>query len=307
MVRGGAAVILALTLLAMLATVSSVGAQTGYAFRPQPEGSSPEDVLYSIDMQTGQAVKIGPAGGFMGVESFSFDPGCKTLYGVDDVTDQLVTCSTETGTCAAVGALGVDITDTGLAFGADGTLYMSTDAPKPSMLYKLDPKTGHATLIGKQGQEVTGLAADTTGLYGLGGDGRDNLVKLDTTTGHATQIGALHTVVLVDGGVDFDSHGALWGIHPGSVGRVGHSQTFTIDTATGAATIVAQVKDASSGALLDGFKGLAIADGVCRTLAPPPPPPPPPPAPGIPTLATWGLAALGLLLTACGIVLLRRQ
>jgi hypothetical protein len=305
MVRGGAAVILALVLLA---TAASAGAQTGYAFRPQPGGSSPEDILYSIDMQTGQAVKIGPAGGFMGVESFSFDLGCQNLYGVDDVTDQLVTCNIATGACTPVGPLGVNITDTGLAFTADGSLYMSTDAPKPSKLYKIDPKTGHATLIGIQGQEVTGLAADKTGLYGLGGDGRDNLVKLDTTTGHATAIGALRTAVLVDGGIDFDAKGVLWGIHPGSVGRVGHSETFTIDTATGAATIVAPVRDVGTGALLDGFKGLAIADGVCRTLGPPPPPPPPPaPVTAIPTLATWGLAALGLLLTACGIALLRRH
>src|ERR1700704_5490961 len=107
MVRGGAAVILALTLLAMSATVSSVEAQTGYAFRPQPEGESPQDILYSIDMQTGQAVKIGPAGGFMGVESFSFDLGCRNLYGVDDVTDKLVTCSIATGACTPVGPLGV--------------------------------------------------------------------------------------------------------------------------------------------------------------------------------------------------------
>jgi hypothetical protein len=310
MVRGGAAVILSVSLflMAMVFPAGPAGAQTGYATRAEGSGSSPQDFLYSIDMQTGLATKIGPAGGFMGVESFTFDPGCKTLYGVDDVTDQLVTCDVQSGTCTAVGPLGVDITDTGLAFGADGILYMSTDAPKPSKIYKLDPKTGAATLLGAQGQEVTGLAADKTGLYGLGGDGRDNLVKIDTATGHATVIGPLKTVVLVDGGIDFDAGGALWGIHPGSVGRVGHSQTLKIDTATGAATIVAQVKDAAGGSYLDGFKGLAIADGVCKNLLPPPPPPPPNQGPTeIPTLAAWGLAALALVLTACGVLVLRRR
>lgn len=304
MVRGGSALILS---LALLAAVSPTAAQTGYSTRPEGAGSSPHDVLYAIDLPTGLATKIGPAGGFMGVESFTFDLGCKTLYGVDDVTDQLVACDVQSGTCTAVGPLGVDITDTGLAFGADGILYMSTDAPKPSKIYKLDPKTGAATLLGAQGQEVTGLAADKTGLYGLGGDGRDNLVKIDTATGKATTIGALKTVVLVDGGIDFDAGGTLWGIHPGSVGRVGHSQTLKIDTATGAATIVAQVKDASSGSFLDGFKGLAIADGVCKSLAPPPPPPPPPPATAIPTLEAWGLAALALALTAGGLLRLRHR
>jgi len=310
MVRGGSALILSLALLAaLLAAISfPAAAQTGYSTRAEGSGSNPQDFLYAIDLPTGVATKIGPAGGFMGVESFTFDPGCKTLYGVDDVTDQLVTCDIQSGTCTAVGPLGVDITDTGLAFGADGVLYMSTDAPKPSKIYKLDPKTGAATLLGDQGQEVTGLAADKTGLYGLGGDGRDNLVKIDTATGHAAVIGPLRSAVLVDGGIDFDADGNLWGIHPGSVGRVGHSQTMKIDTATGAATIVAEVRG-TNGSYLDGFKGLAVADGICRNLAPPPPPPPPPPQSPVetPTLATWGLAALAVALAACGFLALRNR
>jgi hypothetical protein len=304
MVRSGAAVIPSLFLLVSL-SASPAGAQTGYSTRPSFSSSSPDDLLYAIDLQTGMATKIGSAGGFQGVESFTFDPGCKTLYGVDDVTDQLVTCDIQSGTCKAVGPLGVDITDTGLAFGADGILYMSTDAPKPSKIYKLNPATGKATLLGAMGQEVTGLAADRTGLYGLGGDGRNNLVKIETATGQATTLGPLKTVVLVDGGIDFDADGTLWGIHPGSVGRVGHSQTFKIDLATGAATIVAQVKDAANGSLLDGFKGLAIADGVCKNLAPPPPPPGGA-AIAIPALEAWGIAALTLILTACAIASLRK-
>jgi len=301
--RGGSALILSLALLAL---ASQAGAQTGYAMRAEASGSSPKDVLYAIDMKSGQARRIGSGAGFQGVESFTFGDGCETLYGVDDVTDQLVTCDVGSGVCTAVGPLGVDITDTGLAYGADGLLYMSTDAPKPSKLYRVDARTGRATLIGPQGQEVTGLAADQTGLFGLGGDGRNNLVKLDTATGQATVVGPLKTVVLVDGGIDFDAGGTLWGIHPGSVGRVGHSQTFKINTATGAATIVAEVRDASSGSTLDGFKGLAIADGICSQLGPPTPPPNQN-VTEVPTLEDWGLAALALALTACGVVALRRS
>jgi len=298
--RGSSVLIL---FLALLAPASQAGAQTGYAMRAERSGSSPQDVLYAIDMKSGQAQRIGSAGGFQGLESFTFGDGCKTLYSVDDVTDQLVTCDIQSGACTAVGPLGVDITDTGLAYGADGLLYMSTDAPKPSKLYKVDAATGKATLIGNQGQEVTGLAADQSGLYGLGGDGRDNLVKLDTATGQATSIGPLKTVVLVDGGIDFDAGGTLWGIHPGSVGRVGHSQTFRIDTATGAATIVAEVRDAGSGSFLDGFKGLAIANGICSQLGPPTPGQDPT---EVPALDDWGLAALALALIACAVVALRR-
>jgi hypothetical protein len=308
MARGCPALILSMILLA----AAPAAAQLGYSIRSDGPSPSQDDILYSIDMQTGLATKIGSAVGFEDVEGLTFDPGCTTLYGVDDEADQLVTCDVDAGVCHAVGPLGVDITDTGLAFGADGNLYLSTDAPKrPTNFYKVDIHTGAATRIGDQGQEVTGLAADRSGVYGLGGDGASNLVKIDTATGHATAIGPLRTVVLVDGGLDISVDGTLWGIHDGSVGRVGHAQTFTIDRVTGRATVVADVKDAATGSFLDGLEGLAIAQGICRNILPPPPPPPPPPSQGgsaeVPTLGTWGLAALVLALTACGVLALRRR
>jgi hypothetical protein len=307
MVRRGAALILSLAFVPGLLAFPAL-AQTAYSVRSDGPSASQDDILYSIDLQTGKAVKIGSAVGFEDVESFTFDPGCKTLYGVDDEKDVLVTCDVETGTCKEVGPLGVDITDTGLAWGADGNLYMSTDAPKkPTNFYKIDPKTGAATRIGDQGQEVTGLAADRGGVFGLGGDGTSNLVRINTETGKATAIGPLKTVVLVDGGLDIAADGTLWGIHDGSVGRVGHAQTFTVDLKTGAATVVATVKDAVSGAALDGFEGLAIADGVCKNLVDAPPPPPRQSPTEIPALGSWGFAALALALTALGVLALRRR
>jgi hypothetical protein len=310
MVRGGAVLILFLALFAGMTPVSPVSpalALTAYSVRSDGPSPSQDDILYSIDLQTGQAIRIGTAVGFEDVESLTFDPGCRVLYGVDDETDQLVTSDIGEGTCHAVGPLGVDITDTGLAFGPDGILYMSTDAPKkPTNFYRIAVKTGKATLLGDQGQEVTGLAGNGTGVYGLGGDGASNLVKMDLSTGKANKIGPLKNVMLVDGGLDFDADGILWGIHDGSVGRVGYSQTFTVDTATGTATIVAPVKDAATGSNLDGFEGLAIANGSCTNFFPPPP------VSGgaaqeIPTLGSWGLAALALALTALGVLALRRR
>jgi hypothetical protein len=185
---------------------------------------------------------------------------------------------------------------------------MSTDSPKhPTNLYRVTVKTGRATLIGDQGQEVTGLAGNRFGIYGLGGDGMSNLVKMDLPAGKAIKIGPLKNVTLVDGGLDFDAENALWGIHDGSVGRVGYSQTFKIDTSTGVATVVAPVKDAVTGATLDGFEGLAIADGACKNLFTPPPSSSGGGAAEIPTLGAWGFAALALALTALGILALRRR
>src|SRR5689334_6168314 len=168
------ALFLALALAMVMAAPALAAVGTGYSV--QSDGSQK---LYRIDLATGVATPVG-ASGFEGIEGLAFEPGCKKLYGVDDVKDRLVTCDLETGGCTTVGSLGVDITDTGLSFAADSRLFMSTDAPKnPLRFFALDPKTGSAAWIGNQGTEVTGLAGNMFGLYGLGGDGKDNLVIVE--------------------------------------------------------------------------------------------------------------------------------
>jgi hypothetical protein len=256
-----------------------------------------DDYLYRIDLATGVATPLGPTG-FEDVEGLSFNADCATLYGVDDTTDRLLTCDTETGACTQVGALGVDITDTGLAF-LGTRLFMSTDAPKnPSRFYQVDPLLGTATLVGPQPQEVTGLAAGPLGVFGLGGDGRDNLVEIDPVTGAATVIGSLGTVEPSDGGLDFDAEGVLWGIE--DRGLRNPSRIFRVSTTTGAATLGPTVHLANNTNLV-GFEGLAIDEGVCSVLAA---------APGltdVPTLGEWGLIALTALLSLAGLAVLRRR
>jgi hypothetical protein len=285
-----------LLLLASTAVASPVSAGiTAYSIQ-----SDGDDKLYRIDLQTGVSTPVGKTG-YDGVESLSFDPGCKTLYGVDDVKDRLVTCDVATGACQSVGSLGVDITDTGLAFANDGNLYMSTDAPKnPIRFYRIDPRTGMASSVGVQGREVTGLAADQTGLYGLGGDGTDVLVTVDPASGAATVVGPLQHVTLQDGGLDFSHDGVLYGIDDISSGSGKPSQIFTIDKRTGEVTVVATTRD-PAGKPIHGFEGLAIADGICGvrgfgSLAA-----------NIPTLSEWTLALLALALTAAGVRTLRKR
>lgn len=281
----------------LLAGALPLAAQTGYSVRSDGNDSQ-DDVLFSIDMKTGLATPIGPTG-FEDVEGLTFDRACKTLFGVDDVTDRLLSCDIQTGDCQQVGNLGVDITDTGLAFGSDLQLYMSTDAPKnPTLLYRVDMGTGTATPVGDQGQEVTGLAANTTGLYGLGGDGRNNLVRINPVSGETTSIGPLKTVAPRDGGLDFDSSGVLWGIEDG--GLRNPSRIFTVNLETGEATVGATIHN-ENGEDLVGFEGLAIKDGVCSVVvqgggAEP-----------IPSLGGWGLIALAALVTGTGLVVLRRM
>jgi len=211
--------------------------------------------LWAIDLTTGVATPIGPTG-FADMESLSFS-ATGVLYSVDDASDRLVTCNVNTGACTAVGLLGVNIMDTGLAIDGGGWMWMVTDMPAPTTFYRLDPNTGAATPIGTQGQRVTGLAFGHGVLYGLGGDYTDNLVTVNRATGAATNVGPLGAVSLVDGGIDFDGEGVLWGIGDPSVVTCLPSQIFTINRATGAATFVATVVD-ENGNPLCGFESLAI-------------------------------------------------
>ena len=230
--------------------------------------SDDTDNLWSIDLTTGVATRIGPTG-FSDVESLSFSP-TGVLYGVDDTTRQLVTCSIETGACTAVGPMGVFFQDTGLSFSDDGRLWMSTDEPiDPYNFYRLNPNTGAATLIGDEGQEVTGLAFRGGVMYGLGGDKKNNLVRVNLGTGLATLVGGLGTVSLMDGGIDFDGAGVLWGIGDPELTLLLPSKIFTINTATGAATVVATVTN-SDGRALGGFESLAIWPGEEAAFVPEP-------------------------------------
>jgi hypothetical protein len=294
---------LALAALAFLMTAAAAGAgEIGYSVQSDATGRA-GDHLFRIDLSTGDATDLG-ATGFEDVESLALAPGCGTLYAVDDVSDRLLVCDKERGACKVVGGLGVDVTDTGLTFSDNGILYMSTDAPKdPARLYRLDPATGRATAVGSQGQEVTGLGGTfsrpscRSGLFGLGGDGRNNLVCLDPATGEARRIGPLRNVSLNDGGLDFGSDDALYGLAdaPRQSTRV-----ITFDLETGAATAIATVR--IGGREAGGFEGLAIEGGACS-------PDRPPSAARMvdaPALGGWGLAALAAALAAVGLAALRR-
>ena len=281
----------------LLAGALPLAAQTGYSVRSDGNDRQ-DDFLFAIDLKTGQATPIGPTG-FEDVEGLTFDRACKNLFGVDDVTDRLLTCDITTGACQQVGNLGVDITDTGLAFGSDLQLYMSTDAPKnPTLLYRVSTADGTATPVADQGQEVTGLAANMTGLYGLGGDGRNNLVRINPANGEVTSIGPLKTVEPRDGGLDFDADGVLWGIEDG--GLRNPSRIFTVEPETGAATVVATIH-LEDGTDLVGFEGLAVKDGICSVVVQGGAAEP------IPTLGGWGLAALAALVTGTGLFVIRRM
>jgi hypothetical protein len=265
--------------------------QTAYSVK-----SDGDDALYSLDLRSGEARRLGPTG-FADVESLAFSPGCAQLYGIDDVRDLLLACNRDNGACTAVGPLQVDVTDTGLAFSHDGRLFMSTDAPKPPRLYQIDLVSGRADLVGNQGVEITGLtgrhptAACPSGLHGLEGDANAaskpaRLFCLDTGSGAATAIGRLEAVDPVDGGIEFSNAGALWGLED-------EGTIFAIDAGTGRAGVVHRADPSRR-----GFESLAIDDGTCAGLRLPP-------ALDVPA-APWALALLAVALAVGGLLLSRR-
>jgi hypothetical protein len=105
-------------------------------------------------------------------------------------------------------------------------------------LYIIDKTTGSATLIGPHGPVesfIGALAFDSNGvLYGISASEDAKLYRIDPTSGAATAVGALGIGFVFEGGLDFAS-GQLFGVDQGSAVN---AKTFTINTATGAATVL---------------------------------------------------------------------
>lgn len=113
------------------------------------------------------------------------------------------------------------------------------DTPGPSSLYKIDPATGAATLIGTDlGYPVNSIAIDpTTGImYGSTANWSDfdyfgRLLKINPDTGSATVIGPTGFLYCCRV-ITFNSAGELWGWEEDDDSPV------TINKSTGAASLV---------------------------------------------------------------------
>ncbi|MBK6726909.1 MAG: hypothetical protein IPG63_06540 [Xanthomonadales bacterium] len=223
--------------------------------------------LYRIDLASGQTSLIGETG-FNDVEGLAMAAD-GVLYGLVDSTKTLITIDKASGHGTMVGGgtgntglsgQGVgqfDALDFGLAFTCDGRLFASSDTVKK--LWQIDRASGHATLVGDLGFQITGLGADGGGLYGLGSQGDEGVYRINSTTAASTRLGVLApNLVFADGGLDFDAEGRLWAIldyRPPDDNRP--SDIVRVDLNSGAATFVSTT--------LPEMEGLAIGPTpVCR-------------------------------------------
>jgi len=209
------------------------------------------DVLYSLDLASGTATPIGDTG-FPAVRGLSFDPTTSILYGIDQTTDELITIDTKTGAGKAVGALGVDGIG-GLAFNSSGDLFYVYEVDQT--LYSVNKSTGAATAIGSTGVSITGLSFSSDGtLYGFADIPDNSLYAVDPTDGSSTLIGPLG-FEFVDGGIDFDEFGSLWGVFD-------NGDFGTFDVSTGALTI-----HGNHGIAMSGLAIMRIPEPVCPSDA----------------------------------------
>lgn len=224
------------------------------------------NILYRVDLANGQATAVGPIG-FADVEGLALAAD-GTLYGVADagtgeanasITDLLIRINTATGAGTLVGPLGLQgqgpsgNLDYGLAFTADGRLWLSSDVTQ--QLWEVAPATGAARLVGTTGRSISGLAARANELFGVSVDAAPSLYRIDPVTAAAVLVGPLNVGgVVADAGLDFDAAGQLWAVLDPEPSAEGASRVANVNPATGAGAIRASFSIASV-----GMEGLAIA------------------------------------------------
>lgn len=192
-----------------------------------------------------------------GIVAWSVAPAAAALLGTAPDTSELIQIDPNTGAGTVIGSTGFGIID-GLAFDPlTGTLYGSDSTN--FLLLTLDPATGARTVIGSLGDPVFGLAFDpnTNTLYGSN-VGTGDLIIIDPATAATVSVGAMGANV---SGLAFDPNGNIL------YGTDG-AQLLTLDTATGAATLVGLLNNfGAEGLAFDPFTNTLYGVGPDITQA----------------------------------------
>ena len=227
-------------------------------------GSNQFQELFSIDVTTGAGTFITSAPESTEIEYLGFS-GFGTLFAESTDGDQEFFTLDETTGAVINTVLHAGGALTGLEF-IGGTLYGAfiSSGSGPSTLVTMDTTTGIFTSIGATGYgPISGLAWDGSTLFGVtnGSSGPSDLLTIDITTGAASLVGALGTGFDHTGSIEFGENGVLYaGFAQNNSAGLG-GWLASVDTATGAATIIGDTGFSS-------ITGLALA----REQAPVPEP-----------------------------------
>ena len=198
--------------------------------------------LYLIELLTGSTTLVGSTG-TNGVAGLTFGQN-SVLYAVDEVSDELYTINTRTAEATLVGHLGIDVTEPGLAFDSDNTLYL-VEGSTNGRLYTIDTVTGSASLVGSfEADYIDAISWDGINMWALGSNGSNKLYRLDQNLATSTLVHDLDNVSLSkQAGLTTDIEGDLWAIDEDGT-------LFEIDTSTGDATTIHQIAS--------GFESIAV-------------------------------------------------
>jgi DNA-binding beta-propeller fold protein YncE len=245
--------------------------------------------------------------------------------------DDLLTIDTDTLAVGTVGQLGVDFYWSGLAYDPGSDVLYGVDGRAGQFdLYSIDRVTGAATSIGNHGVgELFGLAFDTgtNTLYASQLHGSENLYTIDVQTAQASLVGPLTGSPGI-GGLAYDStRDMLIGWHDFT------GDIYSINRATGEATLLADNVDASDGGLaydpdkdliwgvditnggslfsLDPANGYALTNDILTSIQGEPVglayASGAPSAAPVPALSFWSIALLALVLAGAGLLVGFRQ
>lgn len=219
--------------------------------------------LYTIDLSTGAATLVGSTG-LRDIADIAYDLPSSTMYALTVGAD-LYTINTSTGAATFVAARAGTTPEGSLAFLLQtGQLFTTAS----DVLGNVSTSTAAFTSLGgaasSSDTDISGLAFDVPGRlfgYAKNGSGEDSLVRFDTATGASTRVGLTGITASASvGGLAFErSTGRLFLTDGGAL--------HTVDTLTGAATLVGQHGRT-------GFSGIAFI-----------------PAPGALALLGFGLLA----------------
>lgn len=198
--------------------------------------------LYLIELITGNSTLIGTTSA-TNIAGLTFGSN-HILYAVDELNNTLYTIDTTTAEATLIGNLGVEVSQPGLTYGSDNTLYM-VEGGSTGKLYSLDVLTGSASLIGAfEGDYIDAISWDGVHLWGISSNYTNKLYRLDQNLATSSFVHELTGIDLTkQAGLTTDINGNLWGIDENGI-------LFGIDTETGEVNTQHQVNI--------GFESIAI-------------------------------------------------
>ncbi len=214
------------------------------------------DGLHEIDLRSGIATHVFQLAPDLDFQGLAFSPN-QGLYAAESSSNDLYLIDMVRREASLIGNFRVTLYGVGMTFDDSGTLWMI--AGSPSNLYRVNPASGAASVVGGLGTpRLDALAWDGSQLYALQSGTEDpNLYTVDRGTGAATLVGPLvNFTANQESGLTVDSRGRLWGIDEE------RGQLFRIDKATGEATGVSTTSLEVFDSLALGIFIDADADGM---------------------------------------------